>query len=394
MKLKILAILALGVVGVGAAFVAMGGLPASAASTTRYLTGAVATGDVTDDVAATGSVAASASYGVSFGTQAHLAGAAAPSSSASGSTTWKVTSVKVKPGDAVKKGAVLATADTSDLELQLTDATNKLTTAKIQLSIAKTDRSNATTTAAIRQTRIGVYNAESQVASAQKARDDLVSQIKLATLTAPIDGIVTAVNVVDGLDAPSGDAIVIDAATFEVTADVVESDLAAMAVGQAASVSIAAVGATVDGTVTAIAPTAAGNSTGGVVSYAVTVSLANAPKTVRAGMTADVTITIDSATSVMTIPAAALRGTTGSYTVLILGADGTPTAQPVEVGLVTNTTAEIKSGLTVGQQVVTGVSTPQTGTSTTAGNGGFGGGFGGGIAIPGGGRRNGGGAGN
>ena len=78
-------------------------------------------------------------------------------------------------------------------------------------------------------------------------------------------------------------------------------------------------------------------------------------------MTANVTITIDSATNVMTIPAAALRGTTGNYTVLILAADGTPTAQPVQVGLVTNTTAEIKSGLAVGQQVVTGVNTPRPG---------------------------------
>ena len=39
-------------------------------------------------------------------------------------------------------------------------------------------------------------------------------------------GIVTAVNVVAGLEAPSGDAIVIDAGTLEVTAQVVESDLA------------------------------------------------------------------------------------------------------------------------------------------------------------------------
>ena len=83
-------------------------------------------------------------------------------------------------------------------------------------------------------------------------------------------------------------------------------------------------------------------------------------------MTADVTITIDSATNVLTVPAAALRGTAGNYSVLILGADGTPTAQPVEVGLVTNTTAEIKSGLTEGQEVVTGVNTAQTGTATKA----------------------------
>ena len=54
MKLKILAIVALAAVGVGAAFVAVGGLPASAASKTQYLTGAATTGDVADDVAATG----------------------------------------------------------------------------------------------------------------------------------------------------------------------------------------------------------------------------------------------------------------------------------------------------------------------------------------------------
>ena len=56
MKLKILAIVALAVVGVGAAFVALGGgLPTTAASTTKYLTSAATTGDVTDEVAATGS---------------------------------------------------------------------------------------------------------------------------------------------------------------------------------------------------------------------------------------------------------------------------------------------------------------------------------------------------
>jgi macrolide-specific efflux system membrane fusion protein len=377
MRLKILAIVALAAVGMGAAFVAVGGLPASTAATTQYLTGAVATGDVTDDVAATGSVATTASYGLSFGSPAHLAGA----TTSGGSGPWTVTDLKVKVGDTVKKSQVLATADTTDLKRQLADATTSLTTAKIQLAIAKTDRSAATTTAAIRQTRIGVYNAQTQVSNAQSARTDLIEQIRLATLTAPIDGMVTTVNIVKGLEAPSGDAIVIDATSFQVTADVVESDLAAMNVGQEAAISIVAVDAQVTGVVTAIAPTAAGSTTGGVVSYAVTVSLDSVPATVRAGMTADVTITIDSATNVLTVPAAALRGTAGDYSVLVLAADGTPTAQPVEVGLMTNTTAEIKSGLSEGQEVVTGVNTAQTGTPTTT-TGGFGGG---GLGIPGGG---------
>ena len=363
MKLKILAILALAVVGVGAAFVALGGLPASASTTTRYLTGAVTTGDVTDDVAATGSVAASSSYGVSFGSPAHLAGATAASGSGS-STTWQATSVKVKVGDTVKKGAVLATADTTDLKRQLADANTALTTAPRSSwrSPRRTDRPRRRPPRSARRGSAST-TPKRRSPTPRKTRDDLETQIKLATLTAPIDGIVTTVNIVAGLDAPSGDAIVIDAKTFQITTDVVESDLASMAVGQTASVSIAALDATVDGKVTAIAPTAVGSTTGGVVSYAVTVALSNAPAGVRAGMTADVTITIDSATNVMTIPAAALRGTNGAYTVLTLGADGTPVAQPVEVGLVTNTTAEIKSGLSVGQEVVTGVNTPATGTT-------------------------------
>ena len=385
MKLKILAIVALAAVGVGAAFVAMGGLPASAASTTQYLTGAATTGDVADDVAATGTVATSASYGLAYGTPAHLAGGDA----AAGSTTSTVSDLKVAVGDAVKKGDVLATADTTDLKRQLTTANTAVDTAGIQLRLAKaslSDANDAALTAQIRQAKISVNNARSQLADATKTRNDLKTQISLAALTAPIDGVVTAVNVVKGLEAPSGDAIVIDATTFQITADVVESDLASMKVGQAANVAISAVDADVTGTVTAIAPTAAGDTTGGVVSFAVTVSLKNVPATVRAGMTADVTITIDSATNVLTVPATALRGTAGNYSVLILGADGTPTAQPVEVGLVTNTLAEIKSGLAEGQEVVTGVNTPQTGTATN-GNGGFGGGFGGAVPIGGNGRR-------
>ena len=125
MRLKILAIVALAAVGIGAAFMAVGRLPTSAASTTQYLSGAVTTGDVTDDVAATGTVSATVSYGLAFGTPAHLAGAATNG----GSTTWTATDVKVAIGDTVKKGDVLATADTSELARQYADAGASLNSA-------------------------------------------------------------------------------------------------------------------------------------------------------------------------------------------------------------------------------------------------------------------------
>ena len=389
MKLKILAIVALGAIGIGAAFVAVGGLPAKTASTTQYLTSAAATGDVTNDVAATGSIATTVSFGLAFGSPPHLAGASA-SGGSGGSTTWRVTQVGAKVGDTVKKDAVLAVADTTELQRQLDAATAAWKVAKIQLLIAQDTRDSASGTKAIRQAKIGLYNAQTQVSNSAHARQDLQAQIAAATLKAPIDGIVTAVDIVAGLDAPSGDAMVVDSGEIQVTADVVESDLASMALGQTASVTIGAVDATLAGTVAAIAPTASNSSTNGsVVSYAVTVAFKDAPRTIRPGMTADITITTDRATAVLTVPAAALRGTTGSYAVLVMGEDGQPVATPVQVGLVTNTTAEIRSGLSVGQEVVTGVNTPQTGSATTGG-GGFGGGFGGGIpGVGGGGNRRG-----
>jgi RND family efflux transporter MFP subunit len=389
MKLKLFAIVLLVAVGAGAAFVALGGgLPTSAASTTRYLTGTASTGNVSDDVAATGTVAATDSYGLQFGSAPNLATSASSSSSSSGTggsaTTWTVNDVKVAVGDRVKAGQALASATPADLSRQLANANAALGSAKLQQQTAQDNvdaLTSSSTTDQVRQAKIALNNAKSQASDASKARADIVDQMRLGTIKAPIAGVVTAVNISKGLAAPSGDAITIDADSFDVTASVVESDVAKMAVGQAADVSVAAIGADLTGKVKAIAPTATGNTTGNVVDYAVTISLQNPPAAVRAGMTADVTITIASADNVLTVPAAALRGTTGNYSVLVPGTDGTPVAQAVQVGLVTNTTAEIKSGLSEGQQVVTGVANAQTGTPTVT-NGGFGGG---GLGIPGGG---------
>jgi macrolide-specific efflux system membrane fusion protein len=377
MKTKIIAVVALGAVGIGAIVFAMGGLNVNAAAAPEYLTANASVGDVTQDVAATGTIAPAATYGVVFGADPYLV--TDTSSAPNVTATYPVTKVDVKVGDTVKQGDVLATASTKDLERQLEAARNTLDSAKVSLRAANATRSDADdsgNTSQIRQAKIGQYDAENQLATAQQAVSDLKAQIKRATITAPIDGLVTAVAVQTGFDAPSGPAVTIDSSTFQITTDVVESDLADIAVGQDAAVSIAAIGAEVTGTVSAISPVASGD--GSVVSYPVTVTLAEAPAKARSGMTADVTITIASATNVLTVPAAALRGSAGDYRVLTLGADGQPTPVAVEVGLVTNTLAEIKSGLTEGTAVVTGTAAARNATTTT--NNGFGG-----VAVPGGG---------
>ena len=388
MKLKVLLILVLVVAGAGAVFVSLGGLPTQAA-TTRYLTSTAAVADVSDDVAATGAIASTASYGLPFGASAHLVDSSSSSSSSNSSTaTWTVKTVDVTLGQAVKKGDKLATAATTDLNDSLTSAINSRRSAAIQLAIAQDNYNTAKDsgdTTQIRQAQQSLYQAQSQLAQAESQQHDIEAQLAASTLVAPIDGIVAAINISPGLVAPSGDAIVVDAGSYQVTADVVESDISKIQLKQPATVTVSAIGTDLDGTVAAISPAASSTSGGNgttVVSYAVTVTLTNPPAALKSGMTADITITTASATNVLTVPAAALVGTSGNYAVRVLGADGQPQVKPVDVGLVTSSLAEIKSGLNQGEAVITGTASDRTQTTVTNGFG-----PGGGTFIGGGGGR-------
>ncbi|MEA2546472.1 MAG: hypothetical protein QOI09_1745 [Chloroflexota bacterium] len=372
MRLKVLAIVGLLVVGGFAVFMTVGGLPSSAAATSTYLTSTAAVADVSDDVAATGAIASSKSWALVFGAAADSA------ASQSGSpASWLVSAVKVKVGDPVKKGAVLATATNTSLRVSIASATSKVNTATIELATAQDAYDAATTTAQLRQTKIALLNARDGLAQAKAALADLNAQLSHAGLVAPADGIVTVINLTVGADAPVADAIDLAAATFQVTANVVESDVATLQIGQPATVTVSAISADLTGSVTAIAPVAEASTSGGVVSYAVTVSLQAPPPSLRPGMTADVTVTTASASGVLAVPAAAIRGTSGAYTVLVLTAAGTSESRPVTVGLMTSSLVEVKSGLNAGDVVITGTASQQR--ATTGGQGGNG------IVVPGGG---------
>jgi macrolide-specific efflux system membrane fusion protein len=152
-----------------------------------------------------------------------------------------------------------------------------------------------------------------------------------------------------------------------VNADVAEADLPRIALNQPANVTVTATGDQLAGTVSAIAPSASTASGTSVVSYAVTIDLPNVPDTVRPGMSAQVSVTTAAANNVLAIPAIALNGAAGNYTVRLLGADGAVEVRPVQVGLVTSSLAEIQSGLAEGDTVITG--TAASLNQTSGGNG-------------------------
>jgi macrolide-specific efflux system membrane fusion protein len=377
MRRKLLALALLIAVGLAALAVGVGGIGAGTTSATEFLTANAAIGDVTDEVAATGSLAAATTYGLAFGSNPWLidGDTEGPVSDA----TWPVTDVMVEPGDDVTAGQLLATADNAGVKRSYDRATRDLKTAKMQETLAReqlADARDADDETAEDQALLQLYAALNQVSKAAEDLDAIRAQLRAASLRSPIDGIVSEVNVANGFDAPAGAAIIVASKAITITTDVVESDLAQVEVGQKASVTIDAIDKTVEGTVTAIAPTA-GDGSSGVVSYPVTVALTETPADARAGMSADIAITIASATDVVTVPSSALQGVNGDYAVTTLAADGSPQRVPVQVGLVTNATAEITSGLAAGTPVVIGTTADLIGTDS--------GGFAGpGVGVPGG----------
>jgi membrane fusion protein, macrolide-specific efflux system len=388
MRWKLPVAVVLLVVGAGAVVLAVTGGPGgSRASTPEYLTATAETADIADTVVATGSLVRATTYALDFGLAPTVTDSSEPSG---GNGSWSVTEVKVKVGDAVKKGDILAIADTTSLQRDLSVARSNLAAARNQRTIAKGQWDDASGTDARRQARIGYDNALSQYTQAQGQVADLVAIIARAMIVAPADGTVSAVTAVAGADITGGPAITLVSGPLQATADFTESDLPSLKIDQPASVTVDAVGASVPGKVVGIAPSGA-SSQGSVVTYAVTIELTGAPEAARPGMSAKASVTIAEASNVLAVPAVALNGSALGYTVLVVGQDGATQSRDVTVGLVTSTQAEIKTGLQPGEAVVIGTTASQTTTTGGGGllpggggfqRGGGGGGGGGTVTVP------------
>lgn len=175
------------------------------------------------------------------------------------------------------------------------------------------------------------------------------------------------------------------------TAEVSQLDVAQLKVGQRVNLTFDALGGadaggTVDEIATAPASSDASAGTSTVVEYAVTVRIGKLPTGARTGMTGQASVVTTSRRNVVVVPSSAIGGTSANSTVQVVQ-DGVAVTRPVVVGLVTTQGSEILTGLQAGEQVVTGITASDTGTSDQGQQGGGfpGGGFPGGGAGPGGG---------
>ncbi|WP_448593515.1 efflux RND transporter periplasmic adaptor subunit [Thermoflexus hugenholtzii] len=210
---------------------------------------------------------------------------------------------------------------------------------------------------------LDVQLAQYQVQQAEIAVRQLELRLEQARLVAPIDGVVTAVNLVEGSPAPTGmPAITIgDLNHLEVVVNLPEVDVAQVAPGQEAVIIPEATPDTrLKGKVISVAPV--GSQIQGVVNFPVTIALEEKAPSVRAGMTVQVQIAVARRENALLVPRRALIARGGQTFVTVMRGDQTETV-PVRIGMRGDTMAEVLEGLQEGDVVV--VPAAQAGASGT-----------------------------
>lgn len=176
----------------------------------------------------------------------------------------------------------------------------------------------------------------------------------------------------------AGDFITMaDVSQLQITANVSETDIDSIKVGQDATITLNAdPGKRLGATVSTISPTSTVVSN--VVEYAVTLSLTGAaPNGVRPGQSASILITTGEASNALYVPSSAIT-TTGSNSFVTVISNGKDIPTKVTTGVVGTVDTQILSGLTQGEQVRLTVSASSGSSTGGRGFGGIGGGFGGG----------------
>lgn len=440
--------------GVLVAILAVGGFwyfnaKRASAATSNYITGTVKYGDVKETVNATGTVQLPNEYDLSFNGQG------------------KVTEINVKVGDSVKAGQVLAKIDQTAAQQQINQAQINLTQAELKLQQLQAPPAQVNVLSAqneVNQAQSSFNNAENNLTSLKnspnpdptaltKAESTLnnaeaalnLAKAKLSSLyagpnstdlqlaqlqvnqaqsqltqakdglndtiiTAPADGIISAVSgqigeypgsrsagSTSGNGGSSGGSgnnsgssafIVLmgNSSTMQIVVPVDQSDIANVKVDQSAELTLDAYpDKTFTGKVTQVSPTA--NTQSGVTTFSVTIVADNSNGLMKSGMSSDVSIIVAQKQNVVTVPSMAVHDNNGSDTVTLAPANGStrPQSVPVTIGIDDGTNAEVLQGLQADDQVIIGSRPTTSGSSSGSGLGsgralgGMGGGFGGGM---------------
>lgn len=299
-------------------------------------TATVSTETVRETVSADGTVAAKKTADESF------------------AVSGTVTRVKVKEGDHVRKGQVLAVVDDTALVATRNAAESSLDAALTQLD---EDQDNGASD-------VQVAADEAAVVSARATLADAKQDVADARLKATIAGTVTAVDLqkgdsvgssgpndaASGEDSTAGTVSIVSTGTYVVDATVAAADVERLKQGLQAEVAVTGVTDTVYGTVSEVGLVAQTNDSGAAV-FPVTIAVTGKRDDLYAGVSATATIVVKQREGVLTVASRALTTEDGTtYATKVV--DGDEQKVEVETGEAYGPTTEVLSGLEEGDTVV------------------------------------------
>lgn len=276
----------------------------------------------------------------------------------------KIIQRKVEVGDVVKKGQVLARIDPTDSQLSTQAARANVVSAQANYDLAKAEverQRELLKKKFISQSALDLQEAQLKTTAARlkqvKAQAAVSNnQSRYTALVADRDGVITQIQAEPGQVVEPGQLIaqIVDQSQLEVLAAIPESRVDNVKVNDVVTIKLWANQKNLyQGQVREITP-AASEATR---AFDMRVTILDADKNVKLGMTAGVRFNADDAEK-MIIPSTAVTQHEGKRVVWVIDDQEVASRRVVETGQFTEYGVEIKSGLSVGEMVaIAGVHT-------------------------------------
>jgi len=202
--------------------------------------------------------------------------------------------------------------------------------------------------------------AEANLSNAQSKLEIAQENLKGTTLTAPMDGTVISIAAGEGQRVAASTFLTIaDLKDLVMEVSVDEADLSFLTPGTNAEMEFDSIANTVfSGSVIQVDPTLSESMEYNLATGKIRMDIENNPAAEKLllGLNASVTLVKEKAENALLVPLEAVRDLgNGNYAVFVVGADGNLTFRAVEVGITTETQAQILSGLQEGDTVSTGL---------------------------------------
>jgi multidrug efflux pump subunit AcrA (membrane-fusion protein) len=197
-----------------------------------------------------------------------------------------------------------------------------------------------------------IKSAKAQLASAEAQYQSAAAQVAYSQVATPIAGVIADRPLYAGEMAATGTplATVMDVSRVKAVANVPQAQAATIRTGNAATIRLDDGQTTAPGRVTVVSPATDPATT----TVQVWVEADNSAGRLKPGASAHVSIVTEIVKNAVVVPAAAiLPGEEGGTMVLVLAADSTVHRKSVEVGVRDGDKAQILSGVSAGEQVVT-----------------------------------------